>query len=729
MPQYQGIWTLAQQAQAQSNQQWVTDPYFKNTTLLLQADGTGSGSQNQTFLDSSTSNLYVNRYGNATQGSFSPHCKPDGQWSNYQSSVDTNYINFTTSPGTLFQFAGDFTIEAWIYPNALTVDASIWVTNDGSANYFAWNIDSTNFNVYLNSSGATSSFAHGVSLNQWSHVAMVRSGSTITVYTNGVSKGTLTSSATLGYSSPSIARNGGGGSSGQTRYQSNLRIVKSAVYTSAFTPPTTPLTNIPNTSLLTCQSNRFVDNSSNALVATVTGTPTVQAFAPFAPSLQWTPEVVGGSAYLDGTGDYLDVGVGAGFDLGSSNFSMEFWYYATAVGTYAPGIICKRVGGVATGWAMGTSGFVALVGGTWYDSWGNPYWVGSTSATGFNSSTSLTKMNQWTHVVVTRTGTDVRWFVNGQLLGYQSRSGSIDQLTGSRLSIGLMGTTSEQPFYGYISDLRISIGSVPTGYQTSSTTLNTQIFTPPTAAITKTSQGATSGDVKYIGNSTNAGIYDATMNTNFETVNADISVTSIPAKYGSGSLSFNSTSTGSSIPYLLSAANTNRYALYTGDFTMEAWIFILSNNNLSSDMPIINYGNGGANGPLGTATTWALLVTNNGAALKFYRNTDASTEVSYSFGSASTVPYQKWVHVAITRANGYMRAFVDGVQVGSTTAVSTSYAPVSGTNRLFVGVQTGGGGNNEYYKFPGFMDDVRLTQGVARYIANFTPPQQALPRQ
>jgi hypothetical protein len=59
MPQYQGVWTLEQQAQALTNQQWVTDPNFKNTTLLLQADGTGSGSQNQTFLDGSTNNFFI----------------------------------------------------------------------------------------------------------------------------------------------------------------------------------------------------------------------------------------------------------------------------------------------------------------------------------------------------------------------------------------------------------------------------------------------------------------------------------------------------------------------------------------------------------------------------------------------------------------------------------------------------------------------------------------------
>ena len=80
MPQYNGVWTLEQQAQALTRQQWVTDPNFKNTTLLLQADGTGSGSQNQTFLDGSTNNFFITRNGNTTQGTFSPFSQTG--WSN-----------------------------------------------------------------------------------------------------------------------------------------------------------------------------------------------------------------------------------------------------------------------------------------------------------------------------------------------------------------------------------------------------------------------------------------------------------------------------------------------------------------------------------------------------------------------------------------------------------------------------------------------------------------------
>ena len=63
---------------------WVvnvaSDPYFKNTVLLLNGDGTNNANNN-TFIDSSTNNYTLTRAGTPTQGSFSPH-SPTG-WSNY----------------------------------------------------------------------------------------------------------------------------------------------------------------------------------------------------------------------------------------------------------------------------------------------------------------------------------------------------------------------------------------------------------------------------------------------------------------------------------------------------------------------------------------------------------------------------------------------------------------------------------------------------------------------
>ena len=48
-----------------------SDPYYEYVTMLLTGDGT-NGAQNNTFVDSSTNNYTVTRYGNTTQGSFSP---------------------------------------------------------------------------------------------------------------------------------------------------------------------------------------------------------------------------------------------------------------------------------------------------------------------------------------------------------------------------------------------------------------------------------------------------------------------------------------------------------------------------------------------------------------------------------------------------------------------------------------------------------------------------------
>ena len=113
-------------------------------------------------------------------------------------------------------------------------------------------------------------------------------------------------------------------------YISNVRIVKgAAVYTSNFTPSTTPLTAISGTSLLTCQSNRFKDNSSNNFAITVTGTPTVQAFEPFEPTASYSAATYGGSGYFSGSSQSLSVPVNSTFNF-AGDFTIEFFAYATS---------------------------------------------------------------------------------------------------------------------------------------------------------------------------------------------------------------------------------------------------------------------------------------------------------------------------------------------------------------------------------------------------------------
>lgn len=107
------------------------------------------------------------------------------------------------------------------------------------------------------------------SLNTWHHYAVVRNGNTFTVYDNGTSVGSVTASINIP-AQGDVFRVGSDGQDGVLNgYITNFRVVNgTAVYTSNFTPPTSPLTVIPNTQILI---QGLVDRSPNAFTVTNNG--------------------------------------------------------------------------------------------------------------------------------------------------------------------------------------------------------------------------------------------------------------------------------------------------------------------------------------------------------------------------------------------------------------------------------------------------------------------------
>ncbi|RYE43599.1 MAG: LamG domain-containing protein [Hyphomicrobiales bacterium] len=81
-----------------------------------------------------------------------------------------------------------------------------------------------------------------------------------------------------------------------------------------------------------------------------------------------------------------------------------------------------------------------------------------------------------------------------------------------------------------------------------------------------------------------------------------------------------------------------------------------------------------------------------------------------------------WHHLAVTRASNSVRIFVDGTQVGST--YTTSYTYGNSTTGLRIGAL---GSTVTGEEVAGNIDELRITKGVARYTANFTPPNAPFP--
>ena len=80
----------------------------------------------------------------------------------------------------------------------------------------------------------------------------------------------------------------------------------------------------------------------------------------------------------------------------------------------------------------------------------------------------------------------------------------------------------------------------------------------------------------------------------------------------------------------------------------------------------------------------------------------------------------QWYHVALVKNSGTTTLYLDGTSEGSFSDSLTYIQPTT----FRIGQRYAG----TLYNLNGYLDDFRITKGVARYTANFTPPTQALPK-
>lgn len=644
------------------------DAQFNYVTMLLHGDGT-NGAQNNTFLDSSSNAYTITRNGNTTQGSFSPY---GSNWSNY---FDGTIDYLTISTGTALNLnTGDFTIEGWIYPISTSNYFTLFSNGDyPSTSQIIFLVDGTNtLNLYMsNGSGWSVSLASSIpiNLNTWTHIAATASGTTYTVWVNGVSGGSSTVSFTrtspnatslIGRLYPSTNNYYAKG------YISNVRVVKgTALYTTTFTPSTTPLTAVSGTSLLTCQSNRFIDNSTNALTIISGGAPSVQRFNPFGASTAYSTSVIGGSGYFSEATTGLAVN-NSSCMVFSGDFTIEAWCYQFSTDSK---VVCGQLSTSNFQIQFNRSGIAGRTG-----IYNNSVWT--------TLDCSSSPVNQWFHLAYSRSGSDVYIYLNGVSQGTISVSGTLSFSGVNGGGIGALAGYWAGGWVGYISSFQSSNVAKYTGSN----------FTPPTAPPTAVSS------TTVLANMTNGAIYDNAMMNDLETVgNAQISTSVV--KYGTGSIYFD----GAGDYLITPSVNSNSFG--TGDFTIECWARVISFGSYRTLVCVGDYG---------TSSGVIMYISGTGQ-LRVYA--DGFGEVI----SSSTISINTWYHFAATRSNGTVRVFIDGTLTGSGTIT----ANITGTQTLVgKGIYTGVLDPEGMY---GYIDDLRITKGYARYTANFTPPTAAFP--
>lgn len=588
-----------------------------------------------------------------------------------------DYIDVVNSSTCSNFGTGDFTVEGWFY--FASVAQSILVDFRTGPSDVAGSIYNSGTSIAWYVLGADRIIGGTLQTGQWYHIALSRSGTSTKLFLNGTQVGgtyTDTNNYVGNTNRPRWGHLGDGtGNLPFTGLMSNLRIVKgTAVYTANFTPPTAPLTSIANTSLLTCQNSTIIDNSTNNFTITASGNATPKITNPFgytdATPAAYTPSAYSGSAYFDGNGDSVSLASNTLLNWGTSNFTIEFWAYDDGSSVNYPGILST-----VTGWS---SGSISIR----YNNIGQAgkfsvHW--NPAGDPFMASASTFPSRAWHHVALTRSGNTFTMYVNGAVQATGTSSNSWNLAYGGT-SIGFSVWDGALGYYkGYVSDLRLIRNQV----------LYTGPFVPPTAPLT------VNVNTVMLNNMSSAGIYDSAMANNYESVGNSSISTSIK-KYGNSSIYFDGTG-----DYLIAPSSPD-FAFGTGDFTIECWLYLTATG--ADDGVIIEFR---SSGTTGNGFVFNTRASGGGYVLNFY--TDSAPNLGSTVLSLNT-----WNHVAVTRSGSTVRLFSNGA-VSATITKSNNFTnninPTIGQSLLY--------GNSN---ITGYIDDFRITKGVARYTTTFTPP-------
>jgi hypothetical protein len=442
----------------------------------------GNSLSNTKFTDNSTNSYPILYNGNPSQGSFNPYAK---NWSVYFDGSSYLLIPNSASYGTTrlnLSANSNFTIEGWAYFNSvaggmlIAHENTIWRIGVSSGT-LQYSLSSNGSNY----AGIASSVSMGtVVVGRWYHFALVRNGSTFTPYLNGIAGTPTISSAGLYVATSEGLTIGMGDTSNYfSGYLSNIRILKgTAAYTGPFTPAISPLPLVENTLLLTCSNSIWDDVSNYNWLVIPKGRPAVKKFSPFSNFGLYDTTLVGGSAYFNGSTDYLTVSSTSTTNVpnwtylhnGTTDYTIEGWIYPLSTATQQGLIGTSDISNTAvSGMALYlTSGGVLS-------------WAIMNGSASFPSGTvsNSVKPNAWSHIACTFASSNktTNLYVNGVRVATSATTTATFTATSASypLTIGRSAVSTLNTYSGYISNLRILKGVISDGVVTSNISSGTTV--------------------------------------------------------------------------------------------------------------------------------------------------------------------------------------------------------------------------------------------------------------
>lgn len=408
----------------------------------------------------------------------------------------------------------------------------------------------------------------------------------------------------------------------------------------------------------------------------------------------------GASGFFNGTTGRVVTPVHPSLNCGTGDFTVEFWMRYAGTSNSSPSILANGVGGWSPGacsivvdhvWAAGKVAVGA------YDH--------STSALAVTGSTTIST-DTWYHVAVTRVGTSLKLWLNGVEDGSATISSGLtfDWTPTSGACVGSDWPGSGGYFSGYIDDLRITRAA-----------RYTVAFSPPGplgGPPARVSVG-TDPDFNKVslllhceGAEKSTNIIDSSPLEHLVSPFGNASISTANGVFGKPSLLFDGAGGYCTLP------DTLALEFGASDLTLEFQI-----NTTQTAAYVCPIGRDNGSFPDGA---WAVLLNGNGSgSVQLWAASYSPGGPLLSTGTSASVNNGSWHHVAIVRNGSSWAMYIDGVSKATATwagAITDVALPIN------LGRDPG------YSRdFAGNLAQIRITKGLARYPAAFTPPSDVFP--